>query len=425
MPQLSRRRFVTAAAAGATLAALRPGRVLAQARPRVVVIGGGFGGASVARWLRRTDEGIDVTLVERNARFVTCPFSNLVLGGLRSIDQVSFGYDGVRRAGIEVVQDTAVSIDAAARRVTLQGGRVLVYDRLVLAPGIQLIWNGIEGYDEAAAEIMPHAWQAGPQTVLLRRQLEAMDDGGVVVIAVPDNPYRCPPGPYERASLIAGYLKASKPRSKLLILDAKESFSKQPLFQEAWRTLYPGLVEWRPKSQSGRVVAVKAKDGIVSTEFDDIRPAVANIVPPQRAGQIAIGLGLDEGRGFCSVDPRSFESKVAPGIHLVGDAIVAGAMPKSGFSANSQAKVCARAIVALLRGRPVEEPVLLNTCYSFAAADYGFAIFGAFRPGDSGLLADIPGTVGTSPLAAPAQDRAQEARYAESWYANITADMFG
>lgn len=424
MAPLSRRGFVVAATAGAALAALRPGRVLAQARPRVVVIGGGFGGASVARWLRRTDDGIDVTLVERNARFVTCPFSNLVVGGQRGIDSISFGYDAIRRAGVDVVQDTATAIDPVARRVTLQGGRALTYDRLVLAPGIQLVWNGIEGYDEAASEIMPHAWQAGPQTLLLRRKLEAMDDGGVVVVAVPDNPYRCPPGPYERASLIAGYLKASKPKSKLIILDAKESFSKQPLFQEAWKTLYPGLVEWRPKSQSGRVVAVKAKDGIVSTEFDDLKPAVANIIPPQRAGQVAISLGLDEGRGFCAVDPRTFESKVAPGVHLVGDAIVPGAMPKSGFAANSQAKVCARAIVALLRGRPVEEPVLLNTCYSFAAADYGFAIFGAFRPGDSGLIVDIPGTVGTSPLGASAQDRARESRYAESWYSNITAEIF-
>jgi sulfide dehydrogenase [flavocytochrome c] flavoprotein subunit len=390
----------------------------------VVVIGGGFGGASVARWLRRIDDGIDVTLVERNARFVTCPFSNLVVGGQRTIESISFGYDAVQRAGVDVVQDTATAIDPVGRRVTLQGGRVLNYDRLVLAPGIQLVWNGIEGYDEAAGEIMPHAWQAGPQTLLLRRKLEAMDDGGIVVIAVPDNPYRCPPGPYERASLIASYLKARKPKSKLIILDAKESFSKQPLFLEAWKTLYPGLVEWRPKSQSGRVVAVKAKDGIVSTEFDDLRPAVANIIPPQRAGQIAIALGLDEGRGFCAVDSRTFESKVAPGVHLVGDAIVPGAMPKSGFAANSQAKVCARAIVSLLRGRPVEEPVLLNTCYSFAAADYGFAIFGAFRPGDSGLIVDVPGTVGTSPLGASAQDRALEARYAESWYSNITAEIF-
>ncbi len=424
MTSLTRRNFVVAAAAGATLAALRPARVFAQARPRVVVIGGGFGGASVARWLRRTDDGIDVTLVERNARFVTCPFSNLVVGGQRSIESISFGYDAVRRAGVDVVQDTATAIDPVARRVTLQGGRVLTYDRLVLAPGIQLVWNGIEGYDEAASDIMPHAWQAGPQTLLLRRKLEAMDDGGLVVVAVPDNPYRCPPGPYERASLIAGYLKANKPKSKLIVLDAKETFSKQPLFQEAWKNLYPGIVEWRPKSQSGRVVSVKAREGVVSTEFDDLKPAVANIIPPQRAGQIAIALGLDEGKGFCTVDPRTFESKVAPGIHLVGDAIVPGAMPKSGFAANSQAKVCARAIVSLLRSRPVEEPILLNTCYSYAATDHGFAIFGAFRPGDTGLIVDIPGTVGTSPLGASAQDRALEARYAESWYSNITADMF-
>jgi NADPH-dependent 2,4-dienoyl-CoA reductase/sulfur reductase-like enzyme len=390
----------------------------------VVVVGGGFGGASVARWLRRTDPAIAVTLVERNERFVTCPFSNLVLAGVRDLDSISFRYDGVRRAGIEVVHDGAVAIDPRSRSVRLQGGASLAYDRLVLAPGIQLNWGAIQGYDEAASETMPHAWLAGAQTALLRRRLEAMEDGGVVVIAVPDNPYRCPPGPYERASMIAWYLKEKKPRSKLIVLDAKDTFSKQPLFLEAWRVLYPGLVEWRPKAQSGRVVAVNARTGTVSTEFEDLRPALANVIPPQRAGQIALDLGLDEGRGFCAVDPRTFESRVQPGIHLVGDAIVPGAMPKSGFSANSQAKVCARAVAALLRGTAVEESVLLNTCYSFAAPDYGFSIAGAFRPSEQDLV-DVPGSVGTSALGQPRDARTLEAAFADSWYRNITADMFG
>lgn len=390
-----------------------------------MIVGGGFGGASAARWLRRTDPGIAVTLVERDERFVSCPFSNLVLGGLRAIESVTFGYEGVRRAGVDVVRDSAVAIDPAARRVRLAGGRTLDYDRLILSPGVQLIWGAIEGYDEAAAEIMPHAWLGGGQVPLLRRKLEAMKDGGLVVIAVPDNPSRCPAAPYERASLIGHYLKSAKPRAKLMILDAKDSFPKQALFQEAWQALYPGIVEWVSRSQSGVVTEVDVRAGRVSTQFDDFTADVANIIPPQRAGAIAGAIGLDEGRGYCTVDPRSFESKVHRGIHVIGDAIIGGAMPKSGFSANSQAKVCAGAVAALLRGRPVGDPVLLNTCYSTVAPDYAISIGGTYRPGAEGLLIEVPGTAAMSPLGAGAALHATEANSAQSWFAGITADMFG
>lgn len=425
MAPIHRRKFVAGLGTALATFGLPANRQsFAQAQPRVVVVGGGFGGASVARWLRRIDPAIAVTLIERNARFVTCPFSNAVIAGLREIDSITFGYDGVRRAGVEVIQGEVIGIDAGSRAVRVAGGASVTYDRLVLAPGIQLVWGAMQGYDEAASEVMPHAWQAGPQTLLLRRRLEAMDDGGTVVIAVPDNPYRCPPGPYERASLIAWYLKNKKPRSKLIVLDAKETFSKQPLFQEAWRTLYPGLIEWRPKSQSGRVVSVNAANGTLTTEFDDIRASVANVIPPQRAGQVAIALGLDQGRGFCAVDPKTFKSRVQPGIHLIGNSIVPGGMPKSGFSANSQAKACARAVVGLLRGLPIEDSVLLNTCYSIAAPQYGFSIAGVFQPSDQGLT-EVPGTVGTSALGLPSSARHLEADYGDSWYRNITDEMFG
>src|SRR5262245_1208198 len=298
-------------------------RAWMQTPARVVVVGGGFGGATCAKYIRRADATIEVTLVEPGRQFITCPFSNAVITGLRDMASVTHGYDGLRqRHGVRVVHASATGIDPTAHRVTLDDGSMLAYDRLVLSPGIELRWDGIEGYDAAASEVFPHAWKAGPQTVLLRRQLEAMVDGGLVVIAAPAEPYRCPPGPYERASLIAYYLKTHKPRSKLLILDAKNTFSKQELFRTAWERLYPGLIEWIPQSQSGRVVRVDTRAGTASTDFDDYKPAVANIIPPQRAAAIARLVGLDDGKGWCPVRPGTFESTVHASIHIIGDAAI-------------------------------------------------------------------------------------------------------
>jgi NADPH-dependent 2,4-dienoyl-CoA reductase/sulfur reductase-like enzyme len=419
----TRRDFLGLAGA-ASLAAATAGRSRAQAQPRVVVVGGGFGGATCARYLKRADPDIRATLVEPAPSFVTCPFSNAVLGGLRDLASITFDYAQVQPHGVEVVQDSAASLDPDARSVTLASGRTLPYDRLVLSPGIGFRWGALEGYDAAAAERMPHAWKAGPQTALLRAQLEAMDDGGVVAIAVPEPPFRCPPGPYERASLIAHYLKTAKPRSKLLILDAGDSFSKQDLFTAAWQELYPGLLEWVPRSQGGQVIRVDPNAMVLHTDFEQVRVAVANVVPPQHAADIARAAGLDEGRGWCAVDGRTFESTVHPGVHLLGDAILAGAMPKSGFSANSQAKVCAAAIAALLRDRPLPEPALINTCYSLVAPDYGISIGGVYEVLDGEIVA-IKGAGGVSPLDADRDFRRREADYARSWYANITTDMFG
>jgi sulfide dehydrogenase [flavocytochrome c] flavoprotein subunit len=390
-----------------------------------VVVGGGFGGATCAKYIRRADPGIEVTLVTPHRQFITCPFSNAVLAGLRDMASVTHHYESLRqRHGVRLVYATATAIDPTARRVTLSDGSTLPYDRLVLSPGIALRWGAIEGYDVAASEVFPHAWEAGPQTVLLRRQLEAMPDGGLVVIAAPAEPYRCPPGPYERASLIAYYLKTHKPRSKVLILDAKNVFSKQELFRSAWARLYPGLIEWIPLSQSGRVVRVDATARTVSTDFDEYKPAVANIIPPQEAAGIARAVGLDSGQGWCSVGAGTFESVVYAGIHIIGDAAIANPMPKSAFSANNQAKACAAAIVTLLRGHEVAPPALLNTCYSLVAPDYGISIAAVYRAVNDTLIA-VEGSSGVSPLDAPAETRSLEAEYAKSWYANITADTFG
>ena len=421
---ISRRHFVSGAAAGLVAPLALPHLARAQGAPKVVVIGGGFGGVSLARYLKRMSPSVAVTLIEKDQTFSTCPFSNGVLGGLWEMKDITFGYDKVRAAGIEVIHDLATAIDPDARTVALKGGDKLSYDFLVVSPGIQFVWNAIEGYDEAAAEIMPHAWQAGPQTALLRKQLEAMDDGGVVVIGVPLPPFRCPPGPYERASLIANYLHREKPKSKLIILDAQESFAKQPLFEEAWAALYPGVIEWVPASMSGPVSKVDTATMTVSTGFDDYTPAVANIIPPQRAGQIAIDAGLDAGKGFCSIDPVTFESTVHKGIYVLGDATIAGAMPKSGFSANNQAKVCGDAILAAIAGEAAVAGKLINVCYSFADADYAFEIVDVFQvEGDTIALTFDDNRL--TPLGAGADVHRQEAGFAHSWYQNITAEMFG
>lgn len=365
-----------------------------------------------------------VTLVEPKSRFVACPFSNSVIAGLRELDAQQFGYAGLERDGIEVVHQSAVAVDTAARRVRLGDGASLDYLRLILAPGVDLRFDAIPGYDQAASQSLPHAWKAGEQTLLLRRQLEAMDDGGVVVMSAPANPFRCPPGPYERASLIAHYLKTHKPRSKLLLLDAKDNFSKQRLFEAAWKEVYPGMIEWVSLSFGGRVTEVDAATRTLKTEFGDHRADVANIIPPQRAGAIAQAAGVADQTGWCPVDPVTFESTLQPGVHVIGDAAIGGAMPKSAFTANAQAKTCAQAVIALLRQEAPVEPKLINTCYSLVAPDYGISIAGVYQPRD-GLLSEVEGAGGTSPLGASQAFRALEAGYAEAWFETITDEVFG
>jgi sulfide dehydrogenase [flavocytochrome c] flavoprotein chain len=423
MVRSTRRTFLRGGAAAAS-AALLPAPSLAQAKARIVVLGGGFAGATCARALRRADPRFEVTLVEPNPIFTACPFSNAVIAGLRDIEAQRFGYDAIRNEGITAASDQATAVDLQARRVTLRGSGALDYDRLVLAPGIAIRWDALPGYDEAAAGAMPHAWLAGDQTLLLRRQLEAMPDGGTVVISAPANPFRCPPGPYERASLIAYYLKKSKPRSKLIVLDAKDSFSKQRLFEAAWRQLYPELIEWVSLSNGGKVISVDPKTRTIVTDFATYKADVANVIPPQRAAGIAQLAGVADATGWCPIDPVSFESRLQPNIHVIGDAAIAGAMPKSAFAANAQAKVCADALAALLHGETPPAPKLINTCYSLVTPDYGISIAGVYHPA-GGQLADVEGAGGVSPIDAPADFRALEAAYAEAWFRTITAETFG
>jgi sulfide dehydrogenase [flavocytochrome c] flavoprotein chain len=419
----SRRKFLASAVATASTAVL-PAPAVAQAAPRVVVVGGGFAGATAARTLKRADARIAVTLVEASRTFTACPFSNLVIGGLRELRSQQFGYDKIAADGIQVVFATATHVDPQARTVALDSGPSLAYDRLVLAPGIDIRWDALPGYNEAAAEKMPHAWKAGEQTLLLRRQLEAMDDGGTVIMSAPANPFRCPPGPYERASLIAHFLKTRKPKSKLIVLDAKDQFSKQRLFQNAWKELYPEHLEWVGLSQGGKVTSVDVAEQTLTTEFGKHKAAVANVIPPQKAAAIAAQAGVADRTGWCPIEPTAFESTLQPGLHVLGDAGIMGAMPKSAFAANAQAKVCAAAIVARLAGRTPDEPRLINTCYSLAAPEYGFSIAGVYRP-EKGQLLEVPGSGGTSPLDVDSAYRAREAGYAESWFRTITTEVFG
>src|SRR5438309_190302 len=296
--------------------------------------------------------------------------------------------------------------------------------RAFLRGSASAAWDALPGYDEAAAELMPHAWKAGEQTMLLRRQLEAMADGGTVVISAPANPFRCPPGPYERASLVAHYLKTAKPRSKLIVLDAKDSFSKQRLFQQAWQQLYPGLLEWVPLSKGGSVTSVDAATRTLVTDFGRHQAKVANVIPPQKAGRIADVAGVTDRSGWCPIDPTTFESKLQPGVHVIGDAAIAGAMPKSAFAANSQAKSCAAAIARLLTGATPSTPKLINTCYSLVAPDYGISVAGVYQP-SGGQIAEVPGSGGVSPADAPRATRAAEAVLAEAWFRTITDEIFG
>jgi sulfide dehydrogenase [flavocytochrome c] flavoprotein subunit len=430
MNTYDRRQFIKLlGGSGMVLASLNPLSVFAQKKipsAQVVIVGGGFGGATCAKYLNMFDPGLSITLVEPSKRFTTCPFSNAVLSGMRDMDSISYGYDAHIKRGINIKHDKVVQVDAGGKKVTLGNGETLSYDRLVLSPGIDFRWEDVEGMNAADAELIPHAWQGGPQTILLRDQLVAMKDGGTFIIAPPDNPFRCPPGPYERVSLIAHYLQQNKPKSKILILDAKGKFSKQPLFMQGWEKLYPGMIEWVSGDSGGRIDHVDVKNNTLHTESGDKHKAdVINFIPQQKAGQIAHTAGLTNSDGWCPVNQRTFESNIHPDIHVIGDASIAGKMPKSGFAANSQGKVCAAAIISAVHGSKMPEPSYVNTCYSLVSPDYGISVAAVYRYSDDEGIYKVEGSGGVSPKDVDASFRNQEARYAKGWYDSIASDSFG
>lgn len=430
MNTINRRQFLKYMGSGsALLAAIGPLSSCTKtpkATGRVVVVGGGFGGSTCAKYLQRFDPMLDITLVEPGKRFVTCPFSNMVMTGMREMDSISYDYSVQRKRGINIVHASVKDIDPVNKRVTLDNGKQLGYDRLVLSPGIDFRWDAVEGISAADADTIPHAWQGGAQTTVLRDQLTAMPDGGVFIIAPPGNPFRCPPGPYERISLVANYFKQHKPNAKILVLDHKDKFSKQPLFTQGWEALYPGMIEWISGSKGGRVYRIDPATREIETESGDRHKGdVVNYIPQQKAAPIVHRAGLTNNDGWCPVDQRTFESSIHPGIHVIGDASIAGKMPKSGFAANSQGKVCAAAIVSALHSVPMPDPSYVNTCYSLVGPDYGISVAAVYRYGKDKGIYKVKGSGGVSPKDADKFFRQQEARYAEGWYASITSDAFG
>ena len=386
---------------------------------RVVVIGGGYGGATAAHYLKLWGGPIDVTMIERNAAFVSCPISNLVVGGTRPMADITLSYDTLKAVGVTVVQGEVVAIDVAGKSVRLAGGAAIAYDRLVLSPGVDFMFDEVGGLQPAVdSGAIVHGWKAGPQTVALRRQLQAMPDGGVFAITVPKAPYRCPPGPYERACLVASYLKAHKPKSKVLVLDANPEIpSKKALFEKAFKQHYDGMLEYRPNAELKEVDGTTAK-----LEFEDVKADVLNVIPPQRAGDIARSAGLVTiNNRWVGVNWLTMEATAAPGIHVLGDAIFAAAlMPKSGHMANQHAKMAAAAIIQSLKGEAVNAtPVLMNTCYSFVTATEAVHVASVHQyDATEKTFKPVPGAGGVS-----AEASAQEGRYALGWAQNIWGDM--
>lgn len=400
---------------------------IAQGKGKVVVVGGGAGGATVAHNVKKGAPDLDVTLVEMQSQYTTCFFSNLYLGGFRTLESLTHGYDGLKKLGINVVNDMAVGVDTAKKTVALKGGQTLSYDRLVLAPGIDLKYETIEGYSPEAAEIMPHAWKAGKQTKLLKDKLEAMPDGGLVVMAAPNNPYRCPPGPYERMCMIGHYLKTKKPKSKLIVLDPKKNFSKQPVFMEAVSKHYKDIIQVNLTTEIDdfTVTKVHPKTGEITTKSGEkFTAAVANIIPNQKAGKIVHDAGCAEG-DWCPVEPDSFLSKKVKDVYVLGDASIATEMPKSGFSANSQAKAVSANILAALAGKPSFPPRYRNTCWSMVAPNDSVKVGASYEPGEKDgkkVLAASGSFV--SKVGEDAKLREEQFKESEGWYSGIVSDIF-
>jgi len=421
MTSANRRHFMGGIGA-LTAAAGLPMPAIAQAKPSVVVIGGGPGGATVAKYVAK-DGGIDVSLVEPAAEFTTCFHSNLYLGGFKTWQSITHSYGQlVSKYGIKHVRQAAAAIDRNQKTVRLANGDVVKYDRLLVAPGIDLKFESVPGYSEAAAEKMPHAWKAGPQTQLLKRQLDALQDGSVIVMVAPPNPYRCPPGPYERVSMMAHVLKTKgHQKSRIIVLDAKDAFSKQAVFMEGWQKHYPGMIEWQDAKMHGGVKRVDPESMTVVTGLATYKAALANIIPDQWAGKIARDAGLANQSGFCAINAESMKSTIDGNIYIVGDACIPGDMPKSGFSANSQAKVAAMMIRGELVNARTFPARYSNTCWSLIETDDTVKVGGRYEAKD-GKIAAVETFV--SKTGEPADLRRQNQQENMGWYAGITADIF-
>ena len=424
MTRIHRRRFL--AGTGAVVVAggfARP--ALAQAKPRVIVIGGGPGGATAAKYIAKDSNGaIEVTLVEPQRAFTTCFHSNLFLGGFRDWASITHSYDKLASGyGVRLVHQAIAAIDRNARTIRLADGAEMGYDRLVVAPGIDLRFDSVPGYSEEAAEVMPHAWKAGPQTQLLKKQLDALADGSLIVMVAPPNPYRCPPGPYERVSMMAHVLKAKGHKiSRIVVLDPKDSFSKQGLFQEGWERHYPGMVEWQDPKMHGGIKGVDPSAMTVRTDLETYKAALVNVIPAQMAGKIARDAGLANQTGWCPVDPASMKSASDPNVYVVGDACIPGDMPKSAFSANSQAKFAAMMVRGELAQARTFPARYTNTCWSLIETDDTVKVGGAYEAKD-GKIAAVSTFV--SQKGETPEVRRQTQAENMGWYAGFTADVFG
>jgi sulfide dehydrogenase [flavocytochrome c] flavoprotein subunit len=426
---LTRRQMIQLTAAGLVVPAALTlsGCSTTQARKgagQVVVIGGGFGGAAAAKYLKRYNPELNVTLVEPNTQYVTCPGSNWVIGGFAEMKEITHTYDGLKKIGVELVHEMVASVDTVKKSVKLASGKQLSYDRLVVSPGIDFKWNTIEGVDPSTEQSLPHAYKAGEQTLLLRDQLRAMKDGGTFVMVAPPNPFRCPPGPYERVGCIAHYLKNNKPKSKILVLDQKNNFSKQGLFMEGWESQYGQMIEYVKLDDGGKVFGIDVASKTINADYGQVKADVINYIPPQKAGKLAELMGLTNEIGFCPVNQMTFESVVQKDVYVIGDACIAGPMPKSGHSAASQAKTMAANIVLDMAGKEALIAKNVNTCYSLITPDYAISVAAVFDVVD-GKIIEVKGAGGVSPMRASPQTRLLEANYTRGWYASITDEVWG
>ena len=428
---LSRRQFIQMAgsAAGLMVSGCQNNRFRSSASAHVVIIGGGFGGATVAKTIKKLDPTIQVTLIEPNKHYITCPGSNWILAGLRTVNSLTVSYQQLSsQYDIKVVHDKVASIDPDEHFVTISNQQKISYDRLIVSPGIDFRWETIEGHNNSTAHLIPHAWKAGVQTAILHNQLQYMHNGGTVIICAPPNPFRCPPGPYERASMIAHYLKQHKPKSKILILDPKTQFSKQDLFINGWEKHYGfgsanSMIEWHAMPDNP-VVKIDVKNRQLETDFGDIFKAdVLNYIPAQKAANIAQTAGLCDDTGWCPVNHKNSESVLHPEIHVIGDASIQNPIPKSAFAANAEAKVCAFAVVSLLNEVEAADPVWINTCYSLITADQGISVAMVYKLNQQGQISKVKGAGGVTP-STDEKTLSLEASYAKKWLKSIVADSF-